>query len=69
MFYAPSTTLVSSVPASARQVSPPSVLTSTGPTVAPSVSEPTSGSGDAEVDLRINGGTLNGENHQPIAGD
>ena len=32
-------------------------------------SSPTSGSGDAEVDLRINGGTLNGESHQPIAGD
>jgi len=32
-------------------------------------SSPTSGSGDAEVDLRINGGTLNGESHRPIAGD
>ena len=32
-------------------------------------SSPTSGSGDAEVDLRINGGTLNGKSHQPIAGD
>jgi IS605 OrfB family transposase len=32
-------------------------------------SSPTSGSGDAEVDLRITGGTLNGESHQPIAGD
>ena len=32
-------------------------------------SSPKSGSGDAEVDLRINGGTLNGESHQPIAGD
>jgi len=32
-------------------------------------SSPKSGSGDAEVDLRVNGGTLNGESHQPIAGD
>ena len=32
-------------------------------------SSPTSGTGDAEVDLRVNGGTLNGKNHQPIAGD
>ncbi|WP_207592962.1 RNA-guided endonuclease TnpB family protein [Halomontanus rarus] len=32
-------------------------------------SSPKSGSGDAEVDLRINGGTLNGKSHQPIAGD
>ncbi len=32
-------------------------------------SSPTSGSGDAEVDLRITGGTLNGESHRPIAGD
>ncbi|GAA0306583.1 RNA-guided endonuclease InsQ/TnpB family protein [Halarchaeum salinum] len=32
-------------------------------------SSPTSGSGDAEVDLRINGGTLNGESHRPVAGD
>ena len=32
-------------------------------------SSPTSGSEDAEVDLRINGGTLNGESHRPIAGD
>ena len=32
-------------------------------------SSPTSGSGDAEVDLRIDGGTLNGESHQLIAGD
>ena len=32
-------------------------------------SSPTSGSGDAEVDLRINGGMLNGKSHQPIAGD
>jgi len=32
-------------------------------------SSPKSGSGDAEVDLRINGGTLNGESHRPIAGD
>jgi len=32
-------------------------------------SSPTSGSGDAEVNLRINGGTVNGKGHQPIAGD
>jgi len=32
-------------------------------------SSPKSGSGDAEVDLRVNGGTLNGESHQHIAGD
>jgi putative transposase len=32
-------------------------------------SSPKSGSGDAEVDLRVNGGTLNGEGHRPIAGD
>jgi len=32
-------------------------------------SSPKSGNGDAEVDLRITGGTLNGESHQPIAGD
>ena len=32
-------------------------------------SSPKSGSGDAEVDLRVNGGTLNGESYQPIAGD
>ena len=32
-------------------------------------SSPKSGDGDAEVDLRINGGTLNGESYQPIAGD
>jgi len=32
-------------------------------------SSPTSGSGDAEVDLRITGGILNGESHRPIAGD
>ena len=32
-------------------------------------SSPTSGSGDAEVDLRVNGGTLNGKSHRPIAGD
>jgi IS605 OrfB family transposase len=32
-------------------------------------SSPKSGSGDAEVDLRVNGGTLNGESHQPIADD
>ncbi|PSP83118.1 transposase [Halobacteriales archaeon QS_6_64_34] len=31
-------------------------------------SSPTSGSGDAPVDVRITGGTLNGESHQPIAG-
>jgi len=32
-------------------------------------SSPTSGSGDAEVDLRVNGGTVNGERHRPVAGD
>jgi transposase len=32
-------------------------------------SSPTSGNGDAEVDLCVNGGTLNGGSHQPIAGD
>jgi IS605 OrfB family transposase len=32
-------------------------------------SSPKSGSGDARVDVRLNGGTLNGESHQPIAGD
>jgi len=32
-------------------------------------SSPTSGGGDAPVDVRINGGTLNGESHRPIAGD
>jgi putative transposase len=32
-------------------------------------SSPTSGGGDAPVDVRINGGTLNGESHQPVAGD
>ncbi|MFC6872694.1 RNA-guided endonuclease InsQ/TnpB family protein [Halobellus marinus] len=32
-------------------------------------SSPTSGSGDAPVDVRLNGGTLNGESHQPIADD
>jgi hypothetical protein len=32
-------------------------------------SSPKSGSGDAEVDLRVNGGTLNGKSHQPVAGD
>jgi transposase, IS605 OrfB family, central region len=32
-------------------------------------SSPTSGSGDALVDVRVNGGMLNGESHQPIAGD
>jgi IS605 OrfB family transposase len=32
-------------------------------------SSPKSGSGDAEVDLRIHGGTVNGESHQRVAGD
>ena len=32
-------------------------------------SSPTSGSGDVQVDVRVNGGTLNGESYQPIAGD
>jgi len=32
-------------------------------------SSPKSGSGDALVDVRVNGGMLNGESHQPIAGD
>ena len=32
-------------------------------------SSPTSGSGDAPVDVRITGGTLNGESYQPIAGN
>ena len=32
-------------------------------------SSPKSRSGDAPVDVRINGGTLNGESHRPIAGD
>ncbi|WP_152422436.1 zinc ribbon domain-containing protein, partial [Halorubrum californiense] len=32
-------------------------------------SSPKSGSGDAPVDVRINGGMLNGESHQPLAGD
>ena len=32
-------------------------------------SSPTSGGGDAPVDVRVNGGTLNGESHRPIAGD
>ncbi|WP_372480390.1 RNA-guided endonuclease InsQ/TnpB family protein [Halomicrobium sp. HM KBTZ05] len=32
-------------------------------------SSPKSGSGDAPVDVRVNGGTLNGESHRPIAGD
>jgi IS605 OrfB family transposase len=32
-------------------------------------SSPTSGSGDAPVNVRITGGTLNGGSHQPIAGD
>ena len=31
-------------------------------------SSPTSGSGDAPVDVGLNSGTLNGESHQPIAG-
>ena len=30
---------------------------------------PKSGSRDAPIDLRVNGGTLNGKGHQPIAGD
>jgi IS605 OrfB family transposase len=30
---------------------------------------PKSGSGDAPVDVRVNGGTVNGKSHQPIAGD
>ena len=32
-------------------------------------SSPKPGSGDAEVDLRVNGGTVNGESYRPIAGD
>ena len=32
-------------------------------------SSPKSGSGDAPVNVRINGGTLNGESYQTIAGD
>ena len=32
-------------------------------------SSPKSRSGDAEVDLRVNGGTLNGKSHRPVAGD
>ncbi|MFD1600195.1 RNA-guided endonuclease InsQ/TnpB family protein [Halobellus rarus] len=32
-------------------------------------SSPKSGGGDAKVDLRINGGTLNGKSHRPTAGD
>jgi len=32
-------------------------------------SSPTSGDGDAPVNVRINGGTLNGGSHRPIAGD
>jgi len=32
-------------------------------------SSPTSGGGDAEVDLRINSGTLNGKSHRPIVGE
>ena len=31
-------------------------------------SSPKSGSGDAQVDVRVNGGMLNGESHRPIAG-
>ena len=32
-------------------------------------SSPKSGSGDAQVDVRVNGGMLNGKSYQPIAGD
>ena len=32
-------------------------------------SSPKSGSGDAPVDVRLNGGTLNSGSYQPIAGD
>ena len=32
-------------------------------------SSPTSADGDAPVDVRVNGGTLNGKSHRPIAGD
>ena len=32
-------------------------------------SSPKSGDGDAQVDVRVNGGTLNDESHRPIAGD
>ncbi|ERG90192.1 MAG: transposase, IS605 OrfB family, central region [Haloquadratum walsbyi J07HQW1] len=32
-------------------------------------SSPKLGSGDAEVDVRVNGGTVNGESHQAIVGD
>jgi IS605 OrfB family transposase len=32
-------------------------------------SSPMPGSGDAQVDVRVNGGTVNGKSHQPIAGD
>ncbi|WP_435348670.1 RNA-guided endonuclease InsQ/TnpB family protein [Haloarchaeobius sp. HRN-SO-5] len=32
-------------------------------------SSPKSGGGDAPVDVRMNGGTVNGESHRPIAGD
>ncbi|WP_227379195.1 RNA-guided endonuclease InsQ/TnpB family protein [Haladaptatus halobius] len=32
-------------------------------------SSPKSGGGDAQVDVCVNGGTLNGESHRPIAGD
>ncbi|MFC7047184.1 RNA-guided endonuclease InsQ/TnpB family protein [Halobacteriaceae archaeon GCM10025711] len=31
-------------------------------------SSPKSGTGDAQVDVRVNGGTLNGESHRPIVG-
>jgi IS605 OrfB family transposase len=32
-------------------------------------SSPKPGSGDAPVDVRVNGGTVNGKSHRPIAGD
>lgn len=32
-------------------------------------SSPKSGGGDAPVDVRVNGGMLNGKSHRPIAGD
>jgi transposase len=32
-------------------------------------SSPTSGGGDAQVDVRTTGGALNGKSHQPITGD
>jgi putative transposase len=32
-------------------------------------SSPTSGDGDAPVNVRLNGGMLNGERHRPVAGD